>query len=102
MKDSAGNVLTAAKLRGVLDTATDGSEASYLHIGVQTAGAFDNDAVVIGSGGTVNAKGGYHLNGDKAYQLVQRLRTNFTGVATGTTIIPPDDTIPRSLRGTST
>jgi len=99
MKDSAGNVLTAAKLRGVLDTATDGSEASSLHIGVQTAGAFDNDAVVIGSGGTVNAKGGYHLNGDKAYQLVQRLRTNFTGVATGTTIIPPDDTIPQITEG---
>jgi hypothetical protein len=108
-EDSAGNQQTYARVRAVISdegstsedgvlvarTVVAGTEADRVHIGAGvTVGATNDDK----GAGTVNA-GAYYQDGLLTTQIAQVVNTQTGAVATGTTTMPLDDTIPQNTEG---
>jgi hypothetical protein len=116
-EDSAGNTQTYGVIDGLIVDPTSTSEDGRVRISTAVAGtvavrAYINNGVVVGSAtgadqgaGTVNATGLF-INGTSVPDLIaaqkklyQVVNTQTGASATGTTLIPYDDTIPQITEG---
>lgn len=102
---------TFAKIYAGITTATNAAEQGFLKLGTIVAGAY-TDVLTLGLGvqvgaptggdkgaGTVNATG-YYLNGTALVSKIAQVVNTETGtVATGSTIVPDDNTIPQNTEG---
>lgn len=108
-EDSAGNKETYAEVVPIIDDATSGSEDSHLSFYTAQAGTTTNRASIGGGlymtgttdpgAGKINATE-VQVNGTPLVARVRQVVNTQTGaVATGSTTIPFDDTIPQNTEG---
>jgi hypothetical protein len=109
MRSSTAVKRVAAKILGRIVDATNASEDAALDVHTIIAGTLARrfsigaglyaDGLGDAGAGTVNAAG-YSLNGMTLKPVVQIINSQTGAVATGTTQIPADDTIPQITEGT--
>ena len=111
-KDSGGNTTTYTTITASVIVPTDGSEDGELRIQTIIAGT-ETDTLKIRAGlqmgaptggdkgaGTLNAASGIYDNNVKlTNRIIQVVNTQTGAVATGTTTVPNDDTIPQNTEG---
>lgn len=109
-EDSAGNLENYARVKAVITDPTSTSEDAKLVVQTVSGGTL-GERVSMGAGvwtdgatggdpgsGKVNATG-YQQNGMALSPVVQVVNSTTGAVATGTTVMPYDDTIPQSNEG---
>lgn len=110
-RSSTGAKRLYANIEGRIDTTTNGSETGRLHLRSRVAGTEDTRWIVkngfYGQNTTGGDKGADTINAVNYYKegyltkpIVQEVNTQTGAVATGTTTIPNDDTIPQNTEGT--